>query len=369
LLASVVITNHNYGRFLGQAIDSALDQEHPDTELIVVDDGSTDDSRAILAEYGTRITVVHNEHRGQGAGFNDGFAASRGEVVCFLDSDDVLLPAAIAAAVERFDPGVSKVHWPLWEIDVDGRRTGATHPDEPLSRGDLKAAIAEDGPYAAVSPPTSGNAFSRALLERVLPLPEATYDICPDAHLCALAPLFGRVEALDDRHGLYRVHSTNFTHRHMSERFLTRLERNIARYESCCAAVARHCPEIALDDLIEKSWLHRCRRAVDDLGEVLPAGATFLLVDEETWAAYDAIDGRVPVPFPELAGRYGGRPADDASAIHELERLRSAGGDFLAIAWDCFWWLDHYSGWRRHLASHYSPVLENERLRVFDLRT
>ena len=369
MLASVVITNYDYGRFLRQAIDSALGQDHPDTEVVVVDDGSTDDSRAIVAGYGDRITAVYNEHRGQGAGFNDGFARSRGEVVCFLDSDDALLPTALSAAVERFDPSVSKVHWPLWEIDASGRRTGATHPGEPLSRGELKAAILEDGPYACVSPPTSGNAFSRAFLDQVLPLPEATYDICPDAHLCALAPLFGRIEAVDEPHGLYRVHAENFTHRHMGERFLTRLERNIGRYESCCAAVARHCEEADLSELIESSWLHRCRLAVEELERVLPSGAGFLLVDEGKWVASDPIGGRVPMPFPEIAGSYGGRPADDRAAIDELERLRRSGGDFLVVAWDCFWWLDYYGGWRAHLESRYRSVLENDRLHVFDLRT
>ncbi|HMX28215.1 MAG TPA: glycosyltransferase family A protein, partial [Blastocatellia bacterium] len=111
LLASIIVSSYNYGRFLNEAIDSALGQTYANTEVIVVDDGSTDDSRQIIAAYDDRILPVLKDNGGQASAFNAGFAASRGQVVFFLDSDDVLLPTAVENAVAFFDDsGVAKAH-------------------------------------------------------------------------------------------------------------------------------------------------------------------------------------------------------------------------------------------------------------------
>ena len=134
--ASVIITNYNYGRFLASAIDSALGQRYP-CEVIVVDDGSTDESAEVIAGYPGRITHVSIEHAGQGAAFNAGFEASTGDVVCFLDADDMLLADAIADAIPYFDDSeVSKVHWMLEAVDERGRPLGELIPEVPLPHGD-----------------------------------------------------------------------------------------------------------------------------------------------------------------------------------------------------------------------------------------
>src|ERR1035441_690125 len=86
---SVVIDNYNYGRFLGEAIDSALNQTYPNVEVIVVDDGSTDNSREVIASFGDRIITVLKENGGQTSALNAGFTASRGEWIYLLDSDDL----------------------------------------------------------------------------------------------------------------------------------------------------------------------------------------------------------------------------------------------------------------------------------------
>ena len=102
-LVSVVINNYNYARYLAQAIDSALGQTYPGTEVVVVDDGSSDGSRDVIAAYGTRVVPVLKENGGQASAFNAGFAASRGDVVLFLDADDCLLPTAAAHRADRVD--------------------------------------------------------------------------------------------------------------------------------------------------------------------------------------------------------------------------------------------------------------------------
>src|SRR5215217_2626916 len=118
---SVMIGNYNYARFLRAAIDSALAQTHPAVEVVVVDDGSVDDSREVIAAYGARITPVLKANGGMGSTYNAGLPRSRGDVVIFLDSDDVLLPTAAAEAVNALrEPGVVKAHWPLVEVDERG---------------------------------------------------------------------------------------------------------------------------------------------------------------------------------------------------------------------------------------------------------
>jgi len=126
-LASVIVNNYNYARFLREAIDSALDQTYRNTEVIVVDDGSTDGSREIIASYGDRIIPVLKENGGQNSALNAGFSLSRGDVILFLDSDDVLFPTAVRTAIEAFSqPDVVKVHWPWveWDDSSRGNRQG-----------------------------------------------------------------------------------------------------------------------------------------------------------------------------------------------------------------------------------------------------
>src|SRR5713226_179808 len=172
-LASIVITSYNYGRFLSDAIDSALNQTYPRTDVIVVDDGSRDNSPEIIRAYGERIIPVWKENGGQASAFNAVFAASRGDVVLFLDSDDSLLPTAVERAVALLDdPGVAKAHWALWVVDEDGKKTGKLRPRRALAEGDLRSRVFRDGPLDYNSPPTSGNAWARKFLEQVLPMPE-----------------------------------------------------------------------------------------------------------------------------------------------------------------------------------------------------
>ncbi|MGL5878790.1 MAG: glycosyltransferase family 2 protein, partial [Xenococcaceae cyanobacterium] len=109
-LVSILINNYNYGKFLPEAIDSALAQTYDRCETIVVDDGSTDNSQEIIASYGDRIVPIFKTNGGQASAFNAGFAASSGDIICFLDADDVFLPekaAAIASvAIDNRD-----THW------------------------------------------------------------------------------------------------------------------------------------------------------------------------------------------------------------------------------------------------------------------
>ena len=169
---SILVNNFNYGDFVGAAIQSALD-EGPGVEVIVVDDGSTDHSRYVIQSFGNRVVAIFQENAGQAAAFNTGFAASSGEIVMFLDADDLLAPGAAVSIRAAFDdPGVAKLHWSLSEVDRDGNETGALRPEALMPAGDLRQRVVEHGPLGHSNPPTSGNVFSRRALEQMMPMPE-----------------------------------------------------------------------------------------------------------------------------------------------------------------------------------------------------
>lgn len=126
LSVSVVIPTYNQARFLRQSVDSALAQSEAPLRVIVVDDGSTDETPAILASYGDRIHAVRQENRGLAAARNAGAERARGDSIAFLDSDDVWLPTKLHLQLARMseEPDLGLVHCGVENIDVSGRTIG-----------------------------------------------------------------------------------------------------------------------------------------------------------------------------------------------------------------------------------------------------
>ena len=365
---SVIINNYNYGRFLNEAIDSALNQTYPNIEVIVVDDGSTDNSRDIIAEYGNRIIPVLKENGGQASAFNAGFNVSHGDVVIFLDSDDMLLSTAVETAVSCFQSeDIIKVHWLLWEVDVFGRKTGKTVPNHEMPEGNVIDIVLQRGPESFVTPPTSGNAWARIFLEKVLPISEEEYKICADSYLFVLALIFGSVKRVQEPQGYYRVHGQN---NYWGKTFDEQLSRNLWIFEQQCLALAKYfqAKGTYIDPEIwrRSSWFHRLHTAIEEIKKIIKSGDIFVLIDDEQWGNnYKIADCRA-IPFLERDGKYWGPPPDDETAIREFERLRKAGANFIVFAWTAFWWLEHYQEFYKYLRTNYRCVLDNERLVVFD---
>lgn len=368
-LASIVISSYNYARFLPSAIDSALNQTYPRVEVIVVDDGSTDESPRVINRYERRISTLLKENGGADAARNDGFAMSTGDIVCFLDADDTVQPTAIEHVAEALaDPKVAKVHWRLSAIDENGRTTGRTLPSAELSEGDLREVVIAHGPQSYVSSPTSGNAYARWFLDQVFPIPE-NMDLrsgTSDDVLAMLAPLFGKVKALGVE-GSYRIHGNNDYWGHSLER----LDDTVRDYTRYCELLRDTCTGMGIHVDVSawqrSSWICTLRLALRDLLDIVPPGDAFILVDEDRWGSGDLVAGRRRLPFVERNGQYWGRPVDDEHAIGELDRLRVLGARFLVLGWSAFWWRDYYAGWFEYLRSSFRCVLENERLDVFDL--
>lgn len=125
-LVSVVIPNYNYAGYIGQAVDSVLAQTYRRVEVVVVDDGSNDDSLDVLAAYGGRVSVIEQRNAGVAAARNTGVAASSGEMVAFLDADDVWLPEKLQKQIEKItsDDEIGLVHCAMTYIDLKGEICG-----------------------------------------------------------------------------------------------------------------------------------------------------------------------------------------------------------------------------------------------------
>ncbi|HVY78146.1 MAG TPA: glycosyltransferase [Solirubrobacterales bacterium] len=213
LVVDIMINNHNYGAFLAEAIESACEQTHERVNVLAVDDGSSDDSRDVLARYRDRIGLVLQQQGGQAAAINAGMARCEGDVVIFLDADDVLRPEAAARAAAAFaaDEGLSKVQYRMETIDAAGHPTGEVKPAPhlPLPNGDVRAAELAY-PYDLVWMATSGNAFRAEAVRRILPIPVDGYPRTgADWYLVHLTALLGRVASLDFVGADYRVHGAN----------------------------------------------------------------------------------------------------------------------------------------------------------------
>ena len=208
-LVSAIIDNYNYARFLPDAIDSALNQTYPNLEVIVVDDGSTDESPAIIRGYGARITPILKENGGQASAFNAGFAASRGELVAFLDADDVWEPDRIAdlVTIAEAHPDANLIYNQLQNIDAEGRPFGSPWPRNPTS-GSIERRTLQSGGYW-LYPPTSGLCFRRRLLERIMDVPAYKDGHLADSYLADIAPFTGPVVGIRKPLTRYRHHGSN----------------------------------------------------------------------------------------------------------------------------------------------------------------
>lgn len=241
LLVSIVINNYNYDLFLAEAISSALSQTYPHTEVIVVDDGSTDNSREIIAGYGDHIIPVVKENGGQASSLNAGVQASSGDILCFLDADDIFYLQKVEAVVNllaKIDGQNEDILLNnfLETIDQDEIPTKVDVVNEILSGPGEWRFLSElggkplffDGQLNRVSTPeqvhrfaenyrfipylgvqTSGITITKSLANKVFPLPAEGIRISADVFLVKAASLYGTVYSTDNILTKYRIHGKN----------------------------------------------------------------------------------------------------------------------------------------------------------------
>lgn len=205
---TVLITTYNYGHFIEQAIDSVIAQDYPadKIQILVVDDGSTDDTSERVKKYGSRISYFQKPNGGQASALNFGFAKARGEIVALLDADDLFVPFKLTRISEVFqhDPTLGMIYHRtrMWKAATDEY---SDYEFLAIS-GDLKK---EPDRFAFYIPqPTTCVCFRRTAVEPLLPVPE-NVRMNADCFLVALIPFVAPVLALPEFLSVYRVHGEN----------------------------------------------------------------------------------------------------------------------------------------------------------------
>jgi len=208
-LVSIIINNYNYGHFVSEAIDSALNQTYSQIEVIVVDDGSTDNSRKIIASYEHRITSILKENGGQASALNAGFAATQGDIICFLDADDIFLIEKIEEIVEVFrcHEDIDWCFHSLRLLDNNTKTFIKSNNEDYSHECDLRGHIRR-GKFPNIPTATSGLCFTRHLLQQILPMPEEIV-ITSDNYLKFAASALSKGFFLNKELVLQRIHGNN----------------------------------------------------------------------------------------------------------------------------------------------------------------
>lgn len=211
-LVTVLICNYNYGEYIKYAVDSALNQTWKNIEVIVVDDGSTDTSRNVLEEYKENIITIFKENRGQASAFNVGVSAAKGDIICFLDSDDSWHQDKVSFVVQKYMEGdYGLVCHDLRLINDRGEALGDTwsnYAEVNLMQGKaIDILIKSD--YEWVFSPTAGMSIPTNLAMQIFPLPEAQWRICADSPMAYMAACLAPVGLVNEKLGYYRIHAKN----------------------------------------------------------------------------------------------------------------------------------------------------------------
>jgi len=205
---TVILSNYNYGKYIAQAIDSVLNQSYKNFELIVVDDGSTDNSAKIISSYNdSRLIKLFTENSGQSAAFNAAFELAKGSLIAFIDSDDWWKGNKLEKVIEwhNFLNGGYAVLQHKLDVWCDG----AIKPyKQILPVGNCFAEMIKTGNIDFFVP-TSGLVFPKTVLGKIFPIPHEI-NICADAYLMRSAFVFGDVYSIPETLGFYRKHKKNF---------------------------------------------------------------------------------------------------------------------------------------------------------------
>jgi hypothetical protein len=242
-LVSVLIVNYNYGAFLAAALDSALAQTYPPHEILVCGDGSTAHSPIVIERYARRhpdvVRPVFKPNGGVASALNAAFEHSRGDIICFLDADDLFTPDKLAKVVAAFGPGqqgIGIVVNSLGKLRSSGEVAGLIPQFGRLDRGWLRDKILATGGHWSYVP-TTGISLSRPCAEGLFPIPEDEFRTEADSYMYTQAPLFWAVGAIDEPVSVLRLHTSNIT---SSEGMTVAYARRVtASIERMCRALER----------------------------------------------------------------------------------------------------------------------------------
>src|SRR5580698_1772495 len=210
---SVLITCFNYGAYVGQAIESALEQTYPPAEIIVSDDDSQDNSCEVVESYisrGLGIRLLRNPHGGMAANLNADYRNCTGDVICLLDADDTFLPAKVETVVNAFraNPAAGFAIHLASLVDNQKRQRGVYPLLSTLPSGDCAQSTYDNGGILMGLPPTTNLALRREIADRIFPIP-VEYTGYAEQMIHRLAPLMTELCAVDEPLARWRLHGAN----------------------------------------------------------------------------------------------------------------------------------------------------------------
>ncbi len=206
---TVLVDPYNCGHFIEEAVDSVLAQDFPpeQMEILVVDDGSADDTGDRVRRYGNRIQYFCKPNGGQGSTLNFGIARAQGEIVAFLDGDDYWLPGKlqrVVAELEKHPEAGMVYHNFFYQRDTSPDLL----PNAGLAGGSGFLADSRKILLGYDLHPTLTLAFRRSVLQRLLPIPESLI-VQADAHLSACVIFVAPIVYISQPLAVHRIHADN----------------------------------------------------------------------------------------------------------------------------------------------------------------
>lgn len=296
-LLSVLIDTYNHERFIEQAVLSVLEQDFPmdDTEILVVDDGSTDKTLEILSKFEPRIRVLQKQNGGQASAFNLAIPQCQGEVIAFLDGDDWWTKSKLRTIIPIFESekDIGAVGHGYLMVDAQGRLQHTLLPQKP---GRLNARTPEAAAlYSrhACFFGTSKVAYRKSLLEQLLPIPEGAV-IEADEWLFTLVPWLADVMVLDQPLFYYRLHGGNMY------MLSGATEKGLRRMHNSLASLVRYFPTkmraLGIPPEIEAPLLANLRLQTDRLRLQLMGGSRWEVLRLER-ATDDLFNRTAPLSY------------------------------------------------------------------------
>lgn len=207
-IVSVIIDTYNYSNYIEQCIESVLNQSFSRSkfEIIVVDDGSTDNTKSRIEKYGEQIKYIYKDNGGQSSAFNVGFNCAKGEYLILLDSDDYFHPTKIERIVEEFE------QYPDLAVILNSRtiiRDQESYKEEFPNFSNLKLNEQNIEIIKSSSFGTSRTSLRKSYLDKILPLPGDDLTIGADLFINLSILWFGNISCINEHLTYYRVHGNN----------------------------------------------------------------------------------------------------------------------------------------------------------------
>lgn len=213
---TIITPTYNRADLLPEVIESVLNQNYPNLQYVIVDDGSTDNTREVVTRYGSQITYVYQENKGEAGAVNTGWALAEGEFTCIINSDDPQPQGLIHRSVEvmQQNPDVIVTYPDWWWVDDDYRLRMHTMEYDYLET--LRGVECAPGPGAFMR--------TRRVREARPYLRNQQYRVCTDFELWVNLGLYGRFLRIPEPLGRYIHHGGNQTQIHKGQLFAKETE-------------------------------------------------------------------------------------------------------------------------------------------------